>query len=87
MLTFNYEGEDYIVKYSSRFDPKNIAELEYKYMTLAREAGINIPDIKLVTSKLGSKYFLIKRLSYYTQKIYIIKNIKIKILNYFSMFF
>ena len=56
-----YEGEDYIVKYSSRFDPKNIAELEYKYMTLAREAGINIPDIKLVTSKLGNKYFLIKR--------------------------
>lgn len=56
-----YEGEDYIVKYSSRFDPKNIAELEYKYMTLAREAGISIPDIKLVTSKLGSKYFLIKR--------------------------
>lgn len=56
-----YEGEDYIVKFSSRFDPKNIAELEYKYMTLAREAGINIPDIKLVTSKLGNKYFLIKR--------------------------
>jgi len=56
-----YEGEDYIVKYSSRFDPKNIAELEYKYMALAREAGIDIPDIKLVTSKLGNKYFLIKR--------------------------
>lgn len=56
-----YEGEDYIVKYSSRFDPKNIAELEYKYMALAREAGIKIPDIKLVTSKLGNKYFLVKR--------------------------
>lgn len=56
-----YEGEDYIVKFSSRFDPKNIAELEYKYMSLAREAGINIPDIKLVTTKRGNKYFLIKR--------------------------
>ncbi len=56
-----YEGEDYIVKFSSRFDRKNITELENKYMTLAREAGINIPDIKLVTSKLGNKYFLIKR--------------------------
>ena len=55
------EGEDYIVKFSSKFDPKNIAELEYKYMSLAQEAGINIPDIKLVTSKLGNKYFLIKR--------------------------
>lgn len=56
-----YETEDYIVKFSSRFDPKNIAELEYKYMSLAREAGIDIPEIKLVTSKLGNKYFLIKR--------------------------
>ena len=56
-----YEDEDYIVKFSSKFDPKNIAELEYKYMSLAKEAGINIPDIKLVTSKTGNKYFLIKR--------------------------
>ena len=56
-----YDGEDYIVKFSSRFDPKNIAELEYKYMSLAKESGINIPDIKLITSKCGNKYFLIKR--------------------------
>ena len=56
-----YEDEDYIVKFSSKFDPKNIAELEYKYMSLAKEADINIPDIKLVTSKAGNKYFLIKR--------------------------
>ena len=34
-----YDGEDYIVKFSSKFDPKNIAELEYRYMSLAREAG------------------------------------------------
>lgn len=56
-----YDGADYIVKFSSKFDPKNIAELEYKYMSLACEAGINIPDIKLVASKSGNKYFLIKR--------------------------
>ena len=56
-----YEGEDYIVKFSSRFDPKNISELEYKYMSLAKKARINIPEIKLITSKLGNKYFLIKR--------------------------
>ena len=56
-----YDGEDYIVKFSSKFDPKNIAELEFRYMSLAKEAGINIPTIKLVTSKSGNKYFLIKR--------------------------
>ena len=56
-----YDGEDYIVKFASRFDPKNIAELEYKYMSLAREVGINVPEIKLITSSSGNKYFLIKR--------------------------
>lgn len=56
-----YDGDDYIVKFSSKFDPKNIAELEYKYMSLAKKAGINIPAIKLVNSKSGKKYFLIKR--------------------------
>jgi len=56
-----YRGEDYIVKFSSKYDPKNIAELEYKYMSLAKEAGIDIPPIELVTTKKGNKYFLIKR--------------------------
>ena len=56
-----YEGEDYIVKFSSKFDPKNIAELEYQYMSLAKGAGINIPEIKLITARSGNKYFLIKR--------------------------
>lgn len=55
------KGEDWIVKFSSKFDPKNIANLEFKYMSLAREFGINVPDIELVTSKTGNKYFLIKR--------------------------
>ena len=56
-----YNEKDYIVKFSSRFDPKNIAELEYKYMSLASQVGIVIPEIKLVSSKSGKKYFLIKR--------------------------
>lgn len=56
-----YGGEDYIVKFSSKFDPNNIAEIEFKYMSLAKQAGINIPTIKLVNSKSGKKYFLIKR--------------------------
>lgn len=56
-----YRGEDYIAKFSSKFDPKNIAELEYRYMSLAKEAGIDIPDIQLVTTEKGGKYFVIKR--------------------------
>ena len=49
------------MKFSSRFDPKNIAELEYKYMSMAKDSGINIPLIKLVTTKNNNHYFLIKR--------------------------
>ncbi len=56
-----YQGEDYIIKFSSKFDPKNIAELEYHYMSLAEKAGITIPKIKLITSKKGNRHFLIKR--------------------------
>lgn len=56
-----FHDEDYMVKFASRFDPKNIAELEYKYMSLAKNVGIDIPDIQLITSKSGNKYFLIKR--------------------------
>lgn len=55
-----YNGEDYIAKFSAKFDPKNIAEIEYRYMEAAKKAHINIPDIKLVETK-NNKYFLIKR--------------------------
>lgn len=55
------DGEEYIVKFSSKFDPKNIAELEYRYMSLAHKSGINVPEIQLVTSKKGNKFFMIKR--------------------------
>ena len=55
------DGEEYIVKFSSKFDPKDIAELEYRYMSLAHESGINVPEIQLVTSKKGNKFFMIKR--------------------------
>ena len=57
----SFEGEDYIVKFSSKFDPKNIAEIEYNTMLLAKKCGINIPPIRLITTKTNNKYFLIKR--------------------------
>ena len=56
-----YLGEDWIVKFTSRFDPKNVSVIEYDYMSMAREAGINIPQIRLLRTSKGNKYFLIKR--------------------------
>ena len=55
-----YEGEDYLVKFTAKFDPKNISEIEFKYMSLAKEAGINVPEINLING-VKNKYFLIKR--------------------------
>lgn len=56
-----YNGEDYIAKFSSRFDQKNITEMEFNCMSLAKKAGINIPDIQLISTKSGNSYYLIKR--------------------------
>lgn len=56
-----YKGEDWIVKFNAKFDPKNISEIEYRDMSLAKMCGIEIPEIELLTSKNGNKYFLIKR--------------------------
>ncbi len=56
-----YKSEDWIVKFTSRFDPKNIAELEYKCMSLAKEFGVDVPEIELITSTTMNQYFLIKR--------------------------
>ena len=56
-----YKGEDWIVKFSSKYDPKEIGKLEYNFMSLAKEFGINIPEIDLVETAKGNQYFLIKR--------------------------
>lgn len=55
-----YNGKDVLIKFSSKFDPKNAVELEFEYMSKAKEAGINIPYIELLQTK-KNKYFLIER--------------------------
>lgn len=57
----NYNNEEWIVKFQSRYDINNIGLCEYKYLLCAKEIGINIPDVKLFTSSINSGYFGIKR--------------------------
>lgn len=54
-------GEDWIIKFPSSQDSKNIGEQEYKYSLCAKECGINMTETKLFDSKLCSGYFGIKR--------------------------
>lgn len=55
------DGEKWIVKFQSRYDIKDAGFVEYQYAIACREIGINIPDFKLINSKLGKGFFAIKR--------------------------
>lgn len=54
-------GEDWIVKFPSSQDSKNIGEQEYKYSLVAKECGIKMTETKLFKSKICSGYFGVKR--------------------------
>ncbi|MBQ8458627.1 type II toxin-antitoxin system HipA family toxin [bacterium] len=54
-------GEDWIIKFPSSQDSKNIGEQEYKYSLCAQKCGINMTETKLFESKICSGYFGIKR--------------------------
>lgn len=54
-------GEDWIIKFPSSYDPNDIGEKEYKYSLAAKECGIIMPESKLFPSKICSGYFGVKR--------------------------
>lgn len=55
------DNEDWIIKFPSSSDPKNIGEKEYQYSLCAKDCGINMTEAKLFPSKICSGYFGIKR--------------------------
>lgn len=52
---------DWIVKFSSSSDPKDIGAIEYAYHLMAQEAGLRLPEAKLFRSKKSAGYFGTKR--------------------------
>ena len=46
------DNENWIIKFASTIDPKNIGELEFKANELAQKSGINVNDFKLFPSKI-----------------------------------
>lgn len=54
-------NEDWIIKFPSSTDPKNIGEKEYQYSLCAKNCGINMTETKLFPSEICSGYFGIKR--------------------------
>lgn len=55
------DGEDWIIKFPSSVDEKDIGEQEYKYSLCAKNCGINMPETRLFESKICSGYFGVKR--------------------------
>ncbi len=54
-------GEDWIIKFPSSADDKNIGEQEYNYSLCAKSCGIDMPQTRLFESKICSGYFGVKR--------------------------
>lgn len=48
---------EWLVKFKSGSDPKNVGEIEYKYSLLAKKCGIEMPQTRLV----NGKYFAVER--------------------------
>ena len=55
------DNKDWIIKFPSSTDPKNIGEKEYQYSLCAKNCGINMTETKLFPSEICSGYFGIKR--------------------------
>jgi len=51
----------WMIKFPMSGDPKNIAEMEYKYSQMARDAGLEMMPTYLFPAKKGAGYFGVKR--------------------------
>jgi len=55
------DGHDWIIKFPSTTDPKNIGEQEYTYASAAQDCGIEMPPTRLFPSRLCLGYFGARR--------------------------
>ncbi len=56
------DNEDWLIKFRSSFDPKDISAIEYAYHLMAIESGLNVPEGKLFPSRKNSLgFFGVKR--------------------------
>lgn len=55
------DGEEWIIKFPSYDDPKNIGEQEYAYSLCAKECGIEMAETRLFPSERCAGYFGTKR--------------------------
>jgi len=61
---------DWIIKFKSSLDPKDIGPIEYAYHLMALEAGLDVPEARLFKSKKCKGYFGVKRFDRQGNKLY-----------------
>ena len=60
-ILVNIDNKDWIIKFRSPVDPKDIGSIEYAYHLMAKEACLDVTDAKLFPSKKGRGYFGVRR--------------------------
>lgn len=53
--------DDWLIKFRSSTDPKDIGTIEYAYHLMAKKAGLDVPEARLFKSKNSAGYFGVKR--------------------------
>jgi len=60
-VLLNIDHEDWLIKFRSSLDPKDIGIIEYAYHLMAKEAGLIVPEAKLFPSRKTGGFFGVKR--------------------------
>lgn len=60
-VLLHIDGEDWLIKFRSQLDPKDISAIEYAYHLMAKEAGLILPEAKLFRSRKSLGFFGVKR--------------------------
>ncbi|PWU13024.1 MAG: type II toxin-antitoxin system HipA family toxin [Chlamydiae bacterium] len=60
-IVLTVDKEDWIIKFRSSSDPKDIGLIEYAYHLMAKAADLPVPEAKLFPSKKELGYFGVKR--------------------------
>jgi serine/threonine-protein kinase HipA len=60
-VLLNIDGVDWLIKFRSHLDPKDISAIEYAYHLMAIDAGLVVPEAKLFPSRKGMGFFGVKR--------------------------
>ncbi len=60
-VLLHIEGADWLIKFRSQLDPKDISAIEYAYHLMAIDAGLMVPKAKLFPSRKGLGFFGVNR--------------------------